>query len=144
MGSIQVISFIFPLWYFNNNLFCIPIKLISRQDHTWSSIPTSYGTLSALFTRSADQSVSMIDHPHFVVIFDLTILYLKCCRTINKQFVSVDSFPDWEGHHWVFILLQPNSLARSLQITAPELLLKILIHFSLSNQSPILIIWTLS
>jgi len=27
--------------------------------------------------------------------------YIKGCRSIHKQF-SIDSFLDWEGHHWVF------------------------------------------
>jgi len=57
--------------------------------------------------------VSMVDH--FLCILDKTILYIKGCRSINKQF-SIDSFLDWEGHHWVCIFTQMLSSDHSIKL----------------------------
>jgi len=43
---------------------------------------------------------------------DLSLVYIKFVFPINKQFVSIDSFLDWEGHYWVS--------AHCYQITAPH------------------------
>jgi len=39
------------------------------------------------------------------------ILCIKLCPTITKHF-SIDSFLDWEGHHWVFCFSQPDHSIR--------------------------------
>jgi len=54
--------------------------------------------------------------PTLTLIFTLTILYIKCCPSINKQF-RLDSFLDREGHHSIFISI--------LQTTASDSLLRL-------------------
>jgi len=61
MHTIQAISFILTVM---SNLFYIPVKLSSRQDHPWSFIPTSFGSFSAGYTQSAHAPAPMVDHPH--------------------------------------------------------------------------------
>jgi len=93
------------------NLFYIPVKLISRQGHPWSFISATFANFSALYTWSVDQPVPMVDHPHYVLVYDLTILYIEGCRFINKQSTIV-SFLDWEGHIWIFF--QTPNMSHSL------------------------------
>jgi len=47
----------------------------------------------------------------FLIHFFTYFFYLKSLVPINKQF-SIDSFLDWEDHHWDFCL-SPSSLRRS-------------------------------
>jgi len=102
-------------WGFWGEIFQIH-KWLTQSEHQTQT--TSFGTFRALYTWSAYQPVPMVDHPHYIFIFDLTIHYIKGCRSINTQF-SIDSFLDCEDHHWVFIQPQPR-FACSLQITALE------------------------
>jgi len=53
-----------------------------------------------LYTRSKDKLVPLVDHPHHIL--DPNFHYKKGCRYFNKQ-LGIDSFLDWEGHHWVCI-----------------------------------------
>jgi len=38
-------------------------------------MPASFDTFSKQYTRSADQSGPMVDHPHYILIFDPTIYH---------------------------------------------------------------------
>jgi len=86
----------FSLFRFNDilmkvfNLFHISVKLLSRKVHTWSLTPTPFWyqdiTSVERYTGPCNQLVPLV---------------IKGCRSINKQF-GIDSFHDWERHHWVF------------------------------------------
>jgi len=81
------------------NLFYILIKLILKQADAWYLISTSFSTL---YHSKRKSTCPNVEQPHHILIFDLTIHSLEGSRSINKQ-SSIDSFLDWEGHHWVCI-----------------------------------------
>jgi len=110
-------SFIFPydISMIMCNLFYIPVKHILKQAATWSLISASLLELLAngILNLRTNQYQWLITLTTFS---SLTIHFIKGCFSINKQF-SIDSFLDWEGHHWVCTLL-----TCSLQTTASDLL----------------------
>jgi len=86
------------------NSHYIPDKFILEQ----AAIVVSHSLLlQAIFKQAAiivSQSHLLLSLAQtilpFVLIFCGPNLYIKCHPFINKQF-SIDSFLDWEDHHWV-------------------------------------------
>jgi len=100
------------------NLFYIPVKLISRQDHPWSFIPTYFG---ARYTRSMVLLVTNVAHrPYYVFIFDLTTHFIKGCRTIINSSVVI-LFLIRKVITGFFLKLQPR-VTRSFQTTTSDTL----------------------
>jgi len=50
------------------NFFYILATLILKEAAVWSLIPASFGTFSTWDTQSADQPVSMVGHPHYILM----------------------------------------------------------------------------
>jgi len=56
---------------------------------------------------------------HMGLNSDLSLSYIKGCRSISEQF-RTDTFLDWEGLHWVFTrsLISTHTLSRPLHSLA--------------------------
>jgi len=54
-------QFISTLQYFDENVFYIPVKFISKQAAAWFLFPVSFGAFSIQYTQSADQ-------PHHILV----------------------------------------------------------------------------
>jgi len=81
--AISSYFFNFPLRDINNNvqsLLHINVKLISRQIDPRSSIPTYFGVG---FTRSLDQQVTMVTHPHYASFLIRPSHYINGCHSID-------------------------------------------------------------
>jgi len=72
------------------SFFQIPTKLISRQVHTLSLIPTHFNIkiafLRNVYTQSYNQLVPQVDHPHCV---DLSLSYIQGCRLSMNSSVLI-------------------------------------------------------
>jgi len=63
------------------NFLYILFKEILKQVAAWFLIPAYFCIFMTRFTQSEDQPVPMVEHPHHIL--DLTIYYLKACRSID-------------------------------------------------------------
>jgi len=112
MLSIHALLSILLLRYFNLKIqFSFTFPLNSFQDmFTGLSFPHLLNQDTAGYIWSSNQLVSTCWSPSMVP----SLSDIKgCCCSINKQF-SIDSFLDWEGHHWVFTLTLSDRLIYNL------------------------------
>jgi len=104
------------------NSHYIPVKSFLKQ----AAIIISHSHLHQVISKQAAIKVS---HFHLLlffgaynftlfslaVAFTSTLLYIMCCPFTNKQ-LSIDSFLDWKGCHWVFISILQTTASDALSI----------------------------
>jgi len=116
MHSIQVVSFIFSLQYFNDN---VQTLLYSRQNHFKTGFSlVSHSRIFWHFKRKVylDRQATMVDHSHYMLIFDQTICTKKGYHFVNKQFVL--SFSWFRRSSLRVLILYQIWLTHYLQTTA--------------------------
>jgi len=70
--------------------FHIPVKLISRQVHTWSLIHKPFWYLDGI----SNERVAQIDNPFWSQLWSESLLYKEDCHSINKP-LGTYSFLDY-------------------------------------------------
>jgi len=111
MSSFQVITL---LWYFNVN---VQFLLHSCQEFFRNWLPLWF--LIIIFNCCLAPTILPLSLWPLIMP---TLLYIKCCPFINKQ-LCMDSFLDWQGHHWVCISILQVAASGSLLITQKRLLI---------------------
>jgi len=110
MRSIQVISFIFSVRYFN---VCVQSLLYSDWSHVKTGCRLFLILASLAYsTQSEDQpsTVPMVDHPHHIL--DQTIY----CIGSAFQTINIYSFLYWEDHHGACISTHTFSSDHSIKL----------------------------
>jgi len=64
------------------------------------------------YVDSSNQRMQKSLIPLIGLITDLSLSYIKSCRSINEQF-RIDSFLEWEGLRWIF-LLTPHTRTQTM------------------------------